>query len=232
MQILSENHVFDCGDIAEEIAADGCAIVTAISLWDNKNVPLGEGKKGVQVVGYAVFSGGRLAGYADVETARGITLLMNHFFTDSAELPDGQGGYAAVELTSGKTSYDAVFGAEGLESIRIEAELRGNISEMESPIDIYNEKVIGEMERVLAQEELERIVNVVELSRRLDVDLLKLGRETDIKHPVKLRRSREGEWTEQLAATDIEVTVKVSIDRTYGLGVSPAEKEARARERG
>ncbi|MDD6188219.1 MAG: Ger(x)C family spore germination C-terminal domain-containing protein [Clostridiales bacterium] len=230
VQILSENHIFDCGDIAEEIAADGGAVVTAISLWNNENVPVGETKKGIQVVGYAVIVGGRLTGYADVETSRGITLLMNHFVTDMEEIPDGMGGYAAVELVSGKAKYDAEFGGSGIEKIKIDVKLRGNIAEMESPVDIYDEQVIWELERVLAKKELERIVNALELSRRLDADILELGREVNMKHPVKFSRAREGEWIEQLAGTEIEVSVKVSVDRTYELGISPAEKEVRESE--
>ena len=145
VQILSENHIFDCGDIAEEIAADGGAVVTAISLWDNENVPVGENKKGVQVVGYAIIDGGKLSGYADVDASRGITLLMNNFVTDSEEIPDGQGRYIAVELTEGKTKYKARFADGGLEKIEIKAKLRGSISEMESPINIYelnNKKIL------------------------------------------------------------------------------------------
>lgn len=231
VQILSENHIFDCGDIAEELAADGSALVTAISLWDNENVPVGENKKGVQVVGYAIIDDGRLAGYADVDASRGITLLTNHFVADAAEIPDGQGGYVAVELTEGKTEYNALFGDSGISKIEIKAKLRGGISEMESPINIYDARVISELERVLAEKELERIVNVIELSRRMDVDILELGRELDMKHPVQLRRARAGEWTQQLADTDIEVTVEVAIDRSYELGISPAEKETEESDR-
>lgn len=232
VQILSENHICDCGDVAEEIAADGSAVVTAVSLWENENVPVGENKKGVQVVGCAIIRDGRLAGYADVDASRGITLLMNHFVTDSAELPDGQGSYMAVELTDGKTAYDAEFGESGIKKIKIKARLRGSISEMESPVNIYDERVVSEIERVLAKKELERIVNVIELSRRLETDFLELERELDLKHPIKLRRARKGDWVQQLAETEIEITVEVTVARTYELGISPAEEEAHESEGG
>ncbi len=230
VQILSENHIYDCGDVAEELAADGSAVVTAISLWENENVPVGENKKSVQVVGCAVIKDGKLCGYADVDASRGITLLMNRFVTDSAELPDGQGSYIAVVLTEGKTEYDVLFGDSGIRKIMIKAKLQGSISEMESPVNIYDERVVGEIERVLAKKEMERIVNVIELSRRLETDFLEIERELDMKHPVKLRRARQGDWTRQLADTDIEVTVEVTVARTYELGISPAEKETRDSE--
>ena len=112
-----------------------------------------------------------------------------------------------------------------IEKIKIKAKLRGSISEMESPVDLYDARVLDELERVLAENEIERIVNAIELSRRLDVDFLELGREIELRHPVKFRRARRGDWAEQLAGTEIEVTVEVNIDRTYELGISPAEKE-------
>lgn len=226
VQILSENHISDCGDIAEELAADGCAVVTAIGLWENDKVPVGENKKDLRVVGCAVIEGGRLAGYGDVETTRAVTLLGNHFVSDAAEIPDGQGRYAAVELTRGKTSYETLFLESGWPGrIIIDVKLQGSISELESPIDIYNEEVIRELERVLAERELERIRDAVELSRRLDADLLELLRQINMKHPAKLRRALESGWDGKAAFLEIELRVTADIARTYELGISPAEKE-------
>lgn len=223
VQILSENRIVDCGEAAEELAADGCTVITAVSLWENENVPVGENKKGVQVVGSAVIKDGRLAGYADVDTARGITLLTDRFVSDAAELPDGNGSYMAVELTDGRTEYSARFGDGGIEKIIIRAKLRGSISEMESPVDIYDERVLTEVERVLAKRELERIVNVIELSRRLDADFLELERELEMKHPLRLPAALKSDAL-PLAEHEIEVAVEVEVKRSYELGISPAER--------
>ena len=223
VQILSENRIVDCGEAAEELAADGCTVITAVSLWENENVPVGENKKGVQVVGSAVIKDGRLAGYADVDTARGITLLTDRFVSDAAELPDGNGSYMAVELTDGKTEYSAQFGDGGIEKVLIRAKLRGSISEMESPVDIYDERVLTEIERVLARRELERIVNVIELSRRLDADFLELERELEMKHPLRLPAALKSDAL-PLAEHEIEVAVEVEVKRSYELGISPAER--------
>ena len=223
VQILSENRIVDCGEAAEERAADGCTVITAVSLWENENVPVGENKKGVQVVGSAVIKDGRLAGYADVDTARGITLLTDRFVSDAAELPDGNGSYMAVELTDGRTEYSARFGDGGIEKILIRAKLRGSISEMESPVDIYDERVLTEVERVLAKRELERILNVIELSRRLDADFLELERELEMKHPLRLPAALKSDGL-PLAEHEIEVAVEVEVKRSYELGISPAER--------
>lgn len=223
VQILSENRIVDCGEAAEELAADGCTVITAVSLWENENVPVGENKKGVQVVGSAVIKDGRLAGYADVDTARGITLLTDRFVSDAAELPDGNGSYMAVELTDGRTEYSARFGDGGIKKIIIRAKLRGSISEMESPVDIYNERVLTEVERVLAKRELERIVNVIELSRRLDADFLELKRELEMKHPLRLPAALKSDAL-PLAEHEIEVAVEVEVKRSYEVGISPAER--------
>ena len=227
VQILSENHIVDCGEAAEELAADGCTAITAVSLWENENVPLGEGKKGVQVVGSAIIKDGRLVGWADVDTARGITLLTNRFVSDAAELPDGRGSYMAVEMSEGETEYFAQFSGDRIEKIIIRIKLQGNISEMESPADIYDERVISEIERVLAENEVERIVNVIELSRRLDADFLELERELELKYPRQLRR---------VSGTDVEdcemeINVEVEVKGSYELGVSPAERRTREHDR-
>lgn len=226
VQILSENHVYDIGDIAEELAADGCAVVTAVSLWDNDRMPVGEHKKDVRVVGLAVIDGGRLAGYADVDTARAVTLLSGCFVSDSAELPDGCGNYVAVELTEGRAEYEAVFDEEGTPvGIIINVELRGSISEMESPIDIYDPEVIAGLERKLALREQERLTKAVELSRRLNADLLELGRQLELKHPAKIRRAKEKGLMGLPADLATVLRVKAEIRGAYELGVSPAEKE-------
>ncbi len=222
VQILSENHIFSCGDVAEELAEDGSAVVTAISLWENENVPVGEGKKSVRVVGYAVINDGSLVGYADMDASRAITLMMGNFSTDSAELPDGAGSYAAVELRKGAVEYDAEFDGSKLRKIKINAKLQGNIAEMETNIDIYDPAILAEMERVLAKKEIDRMIDVIELCRRLDTDIIELRRKLSMKHPVKMDKAElEPSW---ISEAEIEISAEVDIERTYEL------KEAMGRE--
>lgn len=225
VDILSENHIFTCGEVIEELSEDGGTVVTAISLEENRNAPLGENGKIVQVAGYAVFGAGQLLGYADAEQARGITLLMNNFVSDTEEIADGEGGYAAVELRSGKVSCAACFKEGILSAVEIRAGLQGGISEMESPLEVYNSAVIEALEKKAAEKVLLRLSSAIELGRELKTDVAEIGKKLAMKYPGKFSEVLGEEWAELLGAAEIKIIVEVRLDRTYELGVSLVEKE-------
>ncbi|MBP5166027.1 MAG: hypothetical protein ILP09_02055, partial [Oscillospiraceae bacterium] len=65
VQLLSESYVFDCGDVAEMIAEDGCGIAAAIMLTPGENLLFGGSESTVTAAGYAVFKDAKLVRFID-----------------------------------------------------------------------------------------------------------------------------------------------------------------------
>ena len=226
VQLLSESYVFSCGDVAEEISEDGCALISAIELIDNEWVILGENSNMMQSVGFALISSGRLEGYIGGDAAKGATILINRAKRGTVEIPDGAGGVASVEMTSAKASVDAVFDGNAMKRIIISVDICGNLAELQNPINIYDASVMKGLEHSLAETELTGMEKTVELMHDLGVDLLKLGNQIESRHPVRYRRL--GNADEQVMNAELEINVTARIERTYDLGISPAEKRTEA----
>ena len=226
VQLLSESYVFSCGDVAEEIAEDGCALISAIELIDNERVILGENSNMMQSAGFAVMSSGRLEGYITGDAAKGATILINRAGRGMVEIPDGAGGVASVEITSAKTSVDAVFDGSAIKRIVMSVDICGNLAELQNPIDIYGASVMEGLEHSLAEVGLAGMEKTVALMRELDVDLLKLENRIEMKHPIRYRRLENADG--QVMSAELEINVTARIERTYALGISPVEKRTEA----
>lgn len=224
VQLLSESYVFSCGNVTEAIAENGGALAAALKLEEIDGVLLGESKVSVQPAGFGVIDKGKLVGYLSGDEARATVLLINKADSDVIEIPDGEGGYASIELTKTGTDYDAEFENNKLKKIIINVSIKGNISGLENPLNIYEDETIKWLENAVSELEKERIENLLKLSREVESDFLKLGDKLEMKHPIKVRRAQGNNWEEQVNAAEISVNVKTEIERTYDLGISRAEE--------
>ena len=89
VRLTSESSVYDCGEIAEALAEDGCAVVAALEPAPRGELLKGEQGETVRVPGYALLRDGALRGFVTGEEARGLTLLCNKAKMDIVETPDG-----------------------------------------------------------------------------------------------------------------------------------------------
>ena len=229
VQLMSESHVFTCGEVAEMLAERGCGLAAAVSLVRQEDVPVGGKPVSVRAEGYAVLKDRRLAGYLDGELARGANLLMEETGEDVLEVPDGMGGWAALRLKGSKASYAPEFRDGELRSLRIRVELRCGLEDVQDPLDLYDGDAVLLLEREAETLELGRVCRVLELSREMEADFCGLGDRVRRKAPWRFSRMT-GTWEACFPTLPIEVTVACRLTGTYDAGESLIRKSTEERE--
>ena len=212
-RLMSESSVSTCGEVAERLAETGSALAAAVILEQDE-----EGEYRISSAGYAIIKEGALAGYIDTNLSRAVNLLTNAVEGDVTEVPDGNGGYAALRITGGDSSFNAEFSDGRPASIRIDAKINANIEELSGRLDIYDGSVTDCLAAELARLEAERIRGVLEISRELECDFLDIGGRIRTKHPIAYDSIAE-DWAGCLAQSEISVSVDARIERTYDIGI-------------
>ena len=175
VQLMSESHVFTCGEVAEALAERGSALAAAVSLVRQEDILAGESPVTVCTRGYAVLKEGRLAGYLDPDLARGANLLMGLAGEDVLEVPDGAGGWAALHLTGSRARYEPQFAEGELLALRIRIELDCSLEEQTTQPGKGTEADPAVLEHGAEALELERVCRVLEISRELAADFCGIG---------------------------------------------------------
>ncbi len=214
VQLASESHVYTCGETAEEIAQCGNMLAAAIEEADEDGILSGESSKIIRSAGYAVIKQNRLVDFIDPENARAVTIMTNKAVNDVTTLPDGMGGCATLEMSREKADYDGEFEGGRLKKIYININIRGNVMELQNPIDLFDENVIHALESELAEIELERVRAVIEKSRALECDYIKIMKMLALKHPIEAARLAENAESAYLGA-EICIKIETKIRRTY-----------------
>ena len=229
VRLMSESYVYDCGEVAESLAEDGCAVVAALELAERGEQLETERELTLRVPGYALIRGGVLCGFVTGEEARGLTLLRNKAKMDIVEVPDGADGLASVELTGADCRCEADFGETGLKGLRLHLSVRGNVAGMDTPLDLYDPAVIRVLEASFASVEAARAQAVLERMRLEGQDLIGADTAVRMAHPVLFRRFCAEDWPGVLLSVPWTLEVEASLERTYDLGVSPAAEKTGGR---
>ncbi len=214
VQLVSESHVYSCGESGEEIAQCGNMLAAAIEAVDEAGIVSGESSKIIRSAGYAVIKQNRLVDFIDTDNARAVTIMTNKAVNDITTLPDGMGGFVTLEMSREEAEYDGEFKNGRLNRIYININIQGNIMELQNPIDLFDKSVISLLETELARLELERVRSVIEKSHRLECDFIKIMKMIAMKHPIETARLAEGAEKAYLGAETV-ISVKTKIRRTY-----------------
>lgn len=222
VRLMSESYVFGCGEAAEMMEEDGCALAAAIMHISGENTIRGGSESTVMSAGYAVFKDGKLIRFIDRYHAHAVNLLINKMGGDIVEIDDGEGGFASIRLTRSRAKYSAEFDADGsLKKLFVNIDMTGNIEELQERLNIADPAVIDRLERSLEAMEKFRVEYILSLSRQLRADFCKIGRKINMKYPIRFSRIAD-DWNDQLAEAEVEVEIKAKIMRTYDVGLSPA----------
>ena len=223
VQLMNESHVFTCGEVAEALAENGCALAAAVSLEEQEDILAGESPLTVCTRGYAILKDGKLAGYLDPELARGANLLQSLGGEDILEVPDGAGSWAALRLTGSRVRYTPQFADGELQSLHIRVELECSLEELRAPMDTWREESMELLERGAEELELERIRQVLELSRNMDADFCGIG--SRVRQAGPLAYDGMGTpWEERFPALPMEAEVSCRLLRTYDAVEPPLGK--------
>ncbi len=223
VQLMSDSHVFTCGEIAEALAENGCALAAAVSLTEQEDILAGESPLTIRTRGYAILKEGRLAGYLDPELARGANLLQGLGGEDILEVPDASGGWAALRLTGSRVRYIPEFAEGELRSLRIRAELECSLEELRAPVDTWREETMELLERGAEELEMERIRRVLVLSRAMEADFCGIGAKVRQARPLAYD-GMATPWEKRFPDLPLEVEVSCRLLRTYDVGEPPLMK--------
>ncbi len=212
VSLLSESHVFTCGETAEALAERGCVLVSALRLSEPENILDGENRRILLSAGYAVVVGGKLAGWLDTDLARGANLLMGFSDSDVIEAPDGQGGWFAAALTGSKAVFLPEYEAGELQRLVLRLELHCSLRELEQPLELREESVVKKLEEGIADVEAWRVRQVLRLSQGMKADFCGLEKAVRRASPRSFDRM-ETPWRERFP--DLPVRVEISVKLTH-----------------
>lgn len=220
VELMSESHVFTCGEVAEQLSENGCALCAAVSLVYEDNIVFGGSPVSIQSAGYAVLKEERLVDFLDMNLARGANLLINQTGSDVIEVPDGEGGFIAARLTGSEVRFIPTYADGVVASVDVEISVTCNLDELQHPLDIFDPAVTAELERGIAELERYRVLRVLERSQALDADFCNIGGRLRFRTPLRFDRMTRS-WEEQFAAVPFSVSVEAELMRTYDVGRSP-----------
>ena len=221
VQLMSESHVFTCGETAEQLAEQGACLAAAVRLVHREDILAGEDPVTLAAEGYAILKEGRLAGYLDADLARGVNLLMDLGGEDILEVPDGRGNWAAMRLIGSRVSYHPEYGEGELVSLRVRVELDCSVDELRSPVNAGGADPLEQLTEGAEELELGRIRRVLERSRELEADFCGIGLMVRAARPFAFD-GMTASWEERFPVLPIEVEVSCRILRTCNAdGVPP-----------
>ena len=227
VSLLSESHVFTCGETAEALAERGCVLVSALRLAEPENILDGEDRRALLSAGYAVVTEDGLACWLDPDLARGANLLMGLADSDLIEAPDGQGGWFAAALTGSRADFRPEFSEGELIGLNIRLALRCTLSELAEPLDLRDEAVVRTLEEGIARVEAWRVNEVLRISRELGADFC--GLEKSVRRAAPLRFDRmETSWRERFPELPVSVEITVKLARGYEGSIEPLRGGERA----
>ncbi len=217
VQLMSESHVFTCGETAEMLAERGCCLAAAVSLVRQEDILSGEDPVTLAAEGYAILKEGKLAGYLDPDLARGANLLMDLGGEDILEVPDGRGSWAAFRLIGSRVRYLPEYREGELASLQIRVELDCSLDELRSPGEAGEREIPEQLKKGAEQLELERIRRVLERSRALGADFCGVGQRVRAERPLAFDGMARS-WAERFPELPLEAEVSCRIiqDRHEG----------------
>ena len=217
VQLLSESHVFTCGETAEMLAEQGCCLAAAVSPVRQEDILSEEDPVILAAEGYAILTEGKLAGYLDPNLARGANLLMDLGGEDILEVPDGKGSWAALRLIGSRVRYLPEFRKGELVSLQIRVELDCSLDELRSPGGAGDGESLERLKEGAERLELERVCRVLERSRSLGADFCGIGQRVRAVYPLAFD-GMTASWAERFPELPLEaeVSCRVVQDRHEG----------------
>ena len=195
------------GEVFSDLLERGCAYLPALTASGREE----DGGTALLEAGYGVLRDGALAGWLDGEAAKGLELLAGHAADDilTVELPSGQ---AVARITGASVRCEPVFQGEELTGLRLSCRAFAELAEFRVPGEA------GELDQLRAElEERERLRLQEALSRLRGwgTDCTGLGDQVARADPGRWEKLR-GEWDQQFSSVPLEISVQVSVSRTYG----------------
>ena len=195
------------GEVFSSLLEQGCAYLPALRAAGAE-----EGEQTALLeAGYGVLRDGALAGCLEGESAKGLELLTGQTAEDIIEV-DLPSGRAVARITEVSTRCEPVFQGEELTGLRLHCRAAAELAEFHEPMD---QGELAQLREALEERESLRLRQVMEQLRAWGTDCTALGSQVAQANPARWEKLR-GEWEERFSTIPYEVSVQVSVSRTYG----------------
>ena len=195
------------GEVFSSLLEQGCAYLPALRAAGAE-----EGEQTALLeAGYGVLRDGALAGCLEGESAKGLELLTGQTAEDIIEV-DLPSGRAVARITEVSTRCEPVFQGEELTGLHLYCRAAAELAEFHEPMD---QGELAQLRKALEERESLRLRQVMEQLRAWGTDCTALGSQVAQANPARWEKLR-GEWEERFSTIPYEVSVQVSVSRTYG----------------
>lgn len=195
------------GEVFSSLLEQGCAYLPALRAAGAE-----EGEQTALLeAGYGVLRDGALAGCLEGESAKGLELLAGQTAEDIIEV-DLPSGRAVARITEVSTRCEPVFQGEELTGLRLRCRATAELAEFRAPMD---EGELDQLREALEERESLRLRQVMDQLRSWGTDCTALGSQVAQANPARWENLREN-WERLFSSVPLEISVQVSVSRTYG----------------
>ena len=187
------------------------AHLPSLKLRENSNHD--SSKIHIEMDGYAIFKGDKLAGYLTSKKARGFNWITNQIMSGTILVKGKDGKDISLEINSSKRKIEPLLDNDNL-TITVYVDMSSNISEQTSMEDIYNEQALEDLKRQQEQIILEEIGQVLDLAKEKKADIFGIGDIVYHKYPIQWQELKNS-WPETFSNLPIDIEVASEIKRTY-----------------
>ena len=167
----------------------------------------------IEMDGYAIFDGEKLAGYLTGKEARGFNWITDKVASGAILVKGKDGKDISLEIHSARARIRPVFDNNSL-TVTIRVDMSSNISEQTSPENIYNERTIEDLKKRQEQLIKQEIENTLALAKEKRTDVFGIGDIVYHRYPVKWQGLKNN-WMNTFANLNFNVKVSSEIKRTY-----------------
>ena len=196
------------GEVFTDLLELGCAYLPALEIANPEQTG---GETVLMEAGYGVFQDGRLAGYLDGESAKGLELLLGHTAEDVVEigLPSGQ---AVARIVGATVRCEPVFQGGDLTALRLFCRASAELAEFHAPLDEAELRLLREQ---LERRERTRLQRTMGQLRGWGLDCAGLSAQVRQAHPNRWN-AIEDDWPQLFSTIPLEISVEISVARAGG----------------
>ena len=172
-----------------------------------------DGKKNLEVGGYALFQDTVLVDFADTDASRGLNFFTNEVYSGIIPIRDSNGEIVVTRITDTETKTKTKYQEEML-TVQVQVEVHTTLEEMHAAQNVF---VSPEYEMIIrGQNQYIKtlILRAVEEAKQNQTDVLSLATVFRMQHPVIWENIKEN-WTQILLNSKFEVEVSSRMDRSY-----------------
>jgi spore germination protein KC len=175
-----------------------------------------EVKKSPLVNGAAVFKGGRLVGWLDQSTTRGLLWVKGQVKGGIVNIPQPgtPNKLMSMELLQEKTRIKPILTAEGKPLIQVKVDLIANIGEIQAPADPSQDpEFIPQVNQLLAEAVVQEIRSVLYIAQQeFNTDIFGFGAAINRKYP-QLWQDLKNRWNDEFPHLEVQVAVTATTRR-------------------